>query len=256
MSFTRLIIQKSNSREEETIRSIAKADGLEIVEITEKQISRNHVELRRTDFVAGSVPFIKHALRLLKIDLGLDEPYPEPIRRFLRREVTYLSNLRDAKQIIDKSGEFFIKPRIAKKFTGFVTADPHDYRFNGCGANTPVILSEVVEFVSEWRLYIHDERIALMERTPHSGTVDWRPSAMHVRDMIVNLRESGYQKNYVLDVGVLKDCRTALVEVNDAFAVGLYGRKDPTKDRLYYNLLTARWKEIVEGRNYTPGCII
>ena len=44
-----------------------------------------------------------------------------------------------------------------------------------------------------------------------------------------------------MDVGVLDDGRSALVEANDGFAVGRYGL-DPNA---YADMLAARWRQLV-----------
>ena len=49
---------------------------------------------------------------------------------------------------------------------------------------------------------------------------------------------------YALDVGLTKDGKTVIVEVNDGYSLGGYGL-DPL---LYAKLLSARWAQIV-GRD-------
>ncbi len=47
-------------------------------------------------------------------------------------------------------------------------------------------------------------------------------------------------KAYCIDVGVLNTGETALIEVNDAFSVGIYSMSK----ELYANLLMTRWNEL------------
>jgi len=49
---------------------------------------------------------------------------------------------------------------------------------------------------------------------------------------------------YTLDVGRLSTGGTALVETNDAWAIGLYGKA--LTPRVYLDFLGKRWKSIVE----------
>ena len=51
---------------------------------------------------------------------------------------------------------------------------------------------------------------------------------------------------YCLDVGVLDSGDTALVEMNDAFSIGMYDGME----KCYGDLLTTRWKELTfKGRS-------
>jgi hypothetical protein len=85
----------------------------------------------------------------------------------------------------------------------------------------PIACSEVVEFESEWRCFVLEGRVLDVRR--YKGT----------------FRSS-------VDLGVLTDGRTAIVEVNDGYSLGAYGLAAAH----YAQLLQARWREIVAGR---PG---
>ncbi len=50
---------------------------------------------------------------------------------------------------------------------------------------------------------------------------------------------------YALDVGVLSDGETALVEVNDGYAPGYYGRVSPARACAYLELLAARYVQVL-----------
>ena len=51
--------------------------------------------------------------------------------------------------------------------------------------------------------------------------------------------------SYGIDFGVLASGATALVEVNDGWALGLYGRALSARD--YYRLLRTRWDQLRAG---------
>ena len=57
-----------------------------------------------------------------------------------------------------------------------------------------------------------------------------------IQKMVNEFRNS--PKDYCFDVGVLSSGETALVEVNDAFSIGIYS----IPKEVYAELLIARWK--------------
>lgn len=52
------------------------------------------------------------------------------------------------------------------------------------------------------------------------------------------------KRGYGIDFGVLDDGRTALVELNDGYALGNYG----LAAEAYLALCIARWEQLVAGR--------
>lgn len=61
-----------------------------------------------------------------------------------------------------------------------------------------------------------------------------------VGQMARDYAEAGAPGAYCLDVGVLETGETALVEVNDAFSVGMY----EGMEACYPELLVTRWNEL------------
>ena len=67
-----------------------------------------------------------------------------------------------------------------------------------------------------------------------------------VRRCIASYQLSGEAPaGYALDVGVLSDGRTALVEVNDGYAIGFYGKVTPARADAYLRLLVARYEQLI-----------
>jgi hypothetical protein len=60
--------------------------------------------------------------------------------------------------------------------------------------------------------------------------------------MLYALRDAKMPVAYSIDVGVLADGRTALVECNDGFALGNYG----VGARVYAEMHRDRWYQMVE----------
>lgn len=116
----------------------------------------------------------------------------------------------------------FIKPlRNVKTFPGHVrnVGRPDAMHTAMIADDRPIACSEVVEFESEWRCFMLEGRVLDVRR--YKGTfrssVDWS-----VLDAALeSFREQ--PAGFAMDLGVLTDGRTAIVEVNDGYSVGAYG---------------------------------
>jgi hypothetical protein len=200
----------------------------------------------------GSVEFVREAL----LAAGTQEPeaqtYPEALVWFLKREVR-LTTACDVRQ-----GEF-VKPVRTKLFTGFVmpselgrsSLSDHDAEqlrcLSSCAGDEPVYACDRVGWQSEWRIYVSAGREIGRARYDPDGSDDApEPDRSEVikamADMVV---ETGPDGTYSLDVGVMDDGRTALVEVNDAFALGLYGKALAPAE--YLGMLWRRWQQVGAG---------
>lgn len=73
------------------------------------------------------------------------------------------------------------------------------------------------------------------------------PDIAIVQAAATKMKLSGGPVAYALDFGVLSDVRTALVEVNDGFALGYYKGACSYKD--FSRLLHGRWTELTSS-NY------
>ncbi len=66
--------------------------------------------------------------------------------------------------------------------------------------------------------------------------------------MVATYEESGTAPaGYALDAGVLDSGETALVEVNDGYALGFYGSVITQRAERYLDLLEARFSELVRA---------
>ncbi len=101
-----------------------------------------------------------------------------------------------------------------------------------------VLCSEPVEFVVEYRCFVHKGMIVDCRR--------YRGDYRRVVDLDVT--GQGCVKAYTsapvcysLDLGLVSDGRTLVVEVNDAFALGAYGMPSIP----YAQMVMDRWEEMV-----------
>lgn len=131
-----------------------------------------------------------------------------------------------------------MKPAEGKRFTGRVVAGTRDLIGKGCcGEDFPVICSEVVDFVSEYRCFVRRGEILDVRR--YRG--DW--SKAQDREAIERAiaAYASAPAGYAADFGVTSDSRTLLVEVNDGYSLGPHG----LWPELYAQLLSARWAQMV-----------
>lgn len=197
----------------------------------------------------GSVEFVRAAMA----SAGIKEPaplsYPPELLRYCGRGIRQIK----AGEVL---GDWFVKPAATKLFTGFVfstMADPdaldgHDREqydaFMALDPAEPVWVSEVVKFQSEWRYYVDGRRILGKARYDIDGADDApEPDETVVSKILAALP---FVHPCAVDIGVLDHGATVLVEVNDAWAIGLYSGALSAKD--YLSFLMTRWGQIQSER--------
>lgn len=204
----------------------------------------------------GSVEFVRQAMALAGIPEPENMSYPEPLRALLRRDVRMV-------RAGDVLGTWFVKPVATKAFTGFVfdtMREPKDYpehvrddywAFLKSDPDCLVWACEPTTFQSEWRFYVLDGRVAGAARyDPDGADGAPEPDVQVVASAIELMGGAGNAGPYALDFGVLADGQTALVEANDAWALGLYdGALAPA---VYANFLWARWSAL-KGASPAPA---
>ena len=126
--------------------------------------------------------------------------------------------------------KIFIKPSDKnKRFTGFVTNGGYKGK-----KKPPYWCSEVVYFVNEWRYYIANGKVLTAEW--YSGDEIDTPDAPQI--------DANWPEDYcnAVDFGLTKEGKIVLVEANQPFACGWYGKQ--------HDLYT-KW--IIEGWNFMKG---
>lgn len=202
----------------------------------------NNKELRTSnleDVVVGYIGTVRSRLN----DFGIESPemdYPEELTKYLGRKI-WKSNINAINSNPD-IWPVFVKPVQDKKFTGVAVYSPKD--LIGCGScfeNAPVLCSEIVNFLAEWRVFVRYGKI--MDVRPYKG--DWR---VHYDPVIIEECVSKFltaPAGYSIDFGVTEDGRTLLIEVNDGYALGSYGLICVN----YAKLLSARWAELTNTKD-------
>lgn len=189
----------------------------------------------REDVVVGGLGVVRARLRALGADTS-EIDYPEELRPLLGRRLW--------KTTIDHvntevgTWPLFVKPVEGKRFAGCAVAGTKDLIGKGCcGEDFPVICSEVIDFVSEYRCFVRHGEI--LDVRHYRG--DWSKAPDRA---VVERAIAAYDSapaGYAADFGVTSDGRTLLVEVNDGYSLGPYG----LWPELYAQLLSARWAQMV-----------
>lgn len=280
-----LLLQSESSAEVRAALVAAAVMGCETRRLTLRSLQVDHqvrgaLALEKAPILpVGSVEFVRAAMSAL----GVREPEPmgyEGLQDYLQRHagrttVGALAELRVPA---------FVKPVATKLFTGFVydpaqAGSPEQASTGGVSCehvaeqtaalsklspDTPLWISDPVHFQCEWRYYVDaGGRILAQARYDADGADDAPlPSAEVVRcaidALVMHLAARGDPHPFALDMGVLDNGRTACVEPNDAWAIGLYGHaRTPAgtdwSARGYVEFLLQRWRTMVAQARRRKG---
>lgn len=197
----------------------------------------------------GCVEFVLAALRLRHIEIAPWNCYPIELAGHLHRRV-WRATVGDVCHGQWAGERVFVKPVKTKLFTGFVfdagKAAPEDaaemLALQGLPATESIWLVEVVEWASEHRYYIAPGADGLLQiqgrgrYDPQGDDMAPVPDPAVVNACVAALP---FSHPCALDIGVLSTGETALVEINDAWGIGLYERA--MSPRGYLSYLATRW---------------
>ncbi len=211
--------------------------GFEVIHVSDIQT----IEIEEEHIFLGSINYIHSALRRLNITVPKPIDYPEILKPFLGRKIWKSTINKIANN--PKSWNVFVKPyNVSKKFTGRLIQNTND--LIGCGdlsRDTPIWVSEPVDFIAEWRVFVRYNRIIGVK--PYRG--DWR---INYDAAIIEKVVDAYTNapaGYSIDFGRTSNGDFLLIEVNDGYSLGSYG--------LFYvdyaKLLSARWAELTNQRD-------
>lgn len=197
-----------------------------------------YAELARDTLVYAGVPYTVGALTFLEIPIPEVLDYPPSLGPIFGRTISKstLGELRYRKS----SKPVFIKPRGGTKlFNGFTyTGSIEDQiRINTFDNDTPIWQSDAIEFISEYRILVHQGLIFACRH--YKGDCSVFPD-MNVATQAIKLFKD-QPVGFSLDLGITDTGHTVLVEVNDAWALGSYG----TPPIPYTEMIINRWKQIV-----------
>ena len=207
--------------------------GFHTIEVADEQ----QIPIDDKECIAlGSINFMHKTLNLLGCSYPTDLDYPSSLHSFLGRELK-ASTINEF-DVDTAQWNVFIKPHgQSKKFTGRVVKNLTDLRGTADQQyNVPIWVSEMVEFVREWRVFVRYGKI--LDVRPYKGTWQVAYDASIIGAAVEAFIDA--PNGYAMDIGVTKDGKTLLVEVNDGYSLGAYG--------LYFidyaKLLSARWAQL------------
>ena len=181
-------------------------------------------------------------LEKLRLPPKMSINIPQELISYAGREISFMT-LGEFKKM-DKF-PIFVKPNgRSKEFIAGVVDNKKvlEYAFYGIDDDRPVLVSEVVDFVSEYRGYVIGGELKGIKHYagdfrmfPDMGVID-----QAIKDYVT--QPIGYSIDFgvVIDVGNKKQ-DTLLIEINDGFALGNYGLNDVT----YSTLLARRWIQMI-----------
>lgn len=223
-----------------------------------KHFLRDKFSITKDDFISGDIDVMFHAMKRLGIKYSYND-YPESLKPYLYRKI-WEDELGNIRREIFAEGHLknpiFIKPKDKlKRFTGFVLETIDDLaNCKGAGNQTKIWCSEPVTFVEEFRFYrfhYHDSAVTTYSVGCHKG--DFNSQNLEKADVFIRCLpwSSELPVACAIDVGILSTGEVALIEVNDAFSLGLYknvclknGKGSSEYDELYCKCLIARWNEL------------
>lgn len=225
------------------VKTVLESRGIPCELFTSKRLQRNQLQLDKNTLVVADHPTIELVFKRIGFKHKLNS-YPISLRPYLKRNVweTSLGKLISQSEY-GAISPIFIKPKLkAKLFTGFVIESISDlYKLGRISKNTELFCSSVVNWQTEYRVFIHNSTIVGIKN--YDGNSNIIPDRAEIEKAVEVFEKSEDRTNgYSLDFGVLDDNQTALIEWNDGFALGSYG----LDKELYTDLILARWNEILE----------
>lgn len=188
----------------------------------------------KCDVVVGYVGPVQVRLNDFNIKIP-DIDYPDSISAYLGRTIRKST----INTIAGSPDEWnvFVKPVHNKAFKGRVVNSAKGLIGCGtCGSDTEVYVSDIVNFVSEYRAFVRYGEI--LDIRHYGGSWDIFPDPKVIKDCIISFTDS--PKAYAADFGVTADGRTLLIEINATCSIGSYGLNVVQ----YAKLLSARWAEL------------
>lgn len=190
----------------------------------------------RDEIIVGGIGMIRRRLK----DFDIDPPmidYPDELDIYLGR-VIYRSTLSYISNHPEK-WPVFIKSQEQKRISGRIVRGARDLM--GIGSQKEDInlyCSNVLPFMSEYRVFVRYGQVIGCKH--YWGDPIKFPDPIIIKQAIEDYKSA--PNAYGIDFGILRDGKTVMIEVNDAWALGCYG----LEAHLYAKFLLTRWAEITE----------
>lgn len=188
---------------------------------------------RKDVIYVGSIEFLKMVARRIGFSMPFPLNIPTSIESYAGRQISY-GKIKDI-----TSYPVFIKPADELKlFPGGVISHEPSLTIPELKEDTRLLISEVVDFVSEYRCFVFKGKLVGVRH--YSGSFYYYPEIAIIENCIHNYFDAPVA--YCIDFGITSDGKTMLVEVNDFWSCGTYGFTGQT----YAYMLVNRWREIIK----------
>ena len=223
-----VILSQRYSRDSRLVESAARQKGYKTFRIQGTQFPDH---LRNADILVYTEGFMAEYVSQ-ELDVVILRPEIDALTKvgpkILGRQVTFCQK----SELKAFSKPTFIKPADQKFFQAGVYQSLNEIiGFDDCPPDDPIFISEVVNFVEEYRFFCLDGVVLTgsiyMQDGVFVGDDDvLKASAMPIWAFAESALASATEvlpPGVVVDVGVLEDGRYALIEFNPAWASGVYG---------------------------------
>jgi len=194
----------------------------------------------KNDVVVGTIESSRYIFN--KLGISVPNLYiPDELSEFTGRKIEK-STIKDALNRFKNKEKIFIKPVVAKRFPAQVVdgLPLMTYVNQNFDDTMECWISEVVNFVSEYRIFLNNNEIIGCKHYlgDYKIFLDWNIIETAVKSL--KCQPAGW----CLDFGVTDDNKTLLIEANDGYSLGNYGLDTSA----YCKLLKDRWIELTSGK--------
>lgn len=209
--------------------------GYETIWFTQEQFDANEVPITKDTLVVGFIETYRTAIARLGLIPPDNIDVPDELVEFAGRKV-WNTTLAYARQ--ESNWPVFIKPlKQHKEFPGQLVTRFRDlFSSSTLSSDFEILASEPVDFVSEYRCFVCKGDIVGVR--PYKGNPLVYPDGARILAMV--RAWSTAPAACCIDIGITRDGRTLLIEVNDGHSMGDYG----LHSIVYARLLEARWCEL------------
>ena len=230
------------SVESRLVYQYAVMEGLKTKVYSSDEVLSGNLNYEDCDLFVGSVECVSFVLKKKKHSVPEPNYYPKTLRSQLHRNI-WKTNIDELISWLSFGGKVFAKSYAWKKITGkvFDQNEVSKLMLNH-HRKTTMWASEIVEWVSEYRVYVCNGEI--LASCIYDGDNNTKIDLAVVENAIKLLENDPQNKiAYAFDWGVLSTGETALIEMNDAWAIGAY---KGIEYRDYFNFLMTRWQEMIK----------
>ncbi len=196
------------------------------------------IPLTENDIVFGGVSIVRRAFDRIGFSVPNIPSIPESLSAFAGRKI-WQSTMGAARRMVESGRPVFVKPLPTqlKRFSGQPMRQFSDLLSTAhIPDDTDVECAEVVPFVAEFRMFVLQGEIVGVRH--YAGNALRFPDPEVIGEIVSSFSDA--PASYAVDVGVVEEGRTLLVEVNDSYATGAYG----LAPALYAALIDQRWTQL------------